>query len=235
MKIGFSTGSLYRTHDRISPQTFDIFRKVGCTALEILWHPLEDIEKIERLSREDFQGFKYISIHLPLLDESKKDLLSRIEKVHERLHFDAAILHPDEVKDWTFFKNTPLPLTIENMDARKAKCKNAADLQEVFQSIDINMTLDVAHAFDNDPSMQLGKELATTFQQRINEIHVSGYNYRDLHDPIHLSKQTQILDAIPSINLPIIIESVCLTVDEVQKEFDYISTYLQRNQLRITE
>ena len=230
MKIGFSTGCLHRTHDRISPKTFDIFRKVGCNAIELMWNQLEDIEKIERLSREDFNGFEYVSIHLPRLNESKKDLLTRIEKVHERLRFDAAVLHPDEITDWTFFKNITLPIAIENMDARKINCKNVGDLQKVFQNIDVKMTLDVAHVFDNDPSMQLGKELIGAFEKRIAEIHVSGYNYRDLHDPIHLSRQNQILDAIPLIDIPIIIESVCLNEDEARKEFEYISFYLKNRQ-----
>ena len=90
------------------------------------------------------------------------------------------------------------------------------------------MTYDVAHVFDNDPTMKLGKDLVSAFGERICEIHVSGYNYRELHDPIHLSKQNEILDAIPSLDLPIIIESVCLNEDEVRKEFEYISAYLQK-------
>ena len=185
---------------------------------------------MERLSREDFNGFEYISIHLPKLDESREEFLTRIEKVHERLRFNAAVLHPDQIEDWSFFKNTSLPISIENMDSRKAQCRNREDLQKVFQNIDAKMTLDVAHVFDNDPTMQLGKELATIFKERIVEVHVSGYNYRDLHDPIHLSKQTQILDAIPSTDIPIIIESVCLTADEVQKEIEYISSYLEHKE-----
>jgi hypothetical protein len=231
MKIGFSTGCLHKTHDRLSPQTFDIFRRIGCTAIELMWHLPEDIAELEKLTKNDLEGFEHVSIHLPksvFADINKtKKLLSRIKKVHKRLGFDSAVLHPDQISDWTFFKTTPLPIAIENMDTRKKNCKNVDDLQKVFQKINAKMVYDVAHVFDNDPTMKLGKDLVSAFGERICEIHLSGYNYRELHDPIHLSQQNEILDAIPSLDLPIIIESVCLNEDEVRKEFNYISSYLK--------
>lgn len=233
MKIGFGTGSLYKTHDRLSPKTFDVFRKIGCTAIELMWYLPEHISKLEQLTKKDLEGFEHISIHLPdfgaLNTDQIKSYISRLERVHERLGFAAAVLHPDKISGLvTIFQTTTLPIAIENMDARKAGCQNVDDLQKVFGTIDAKMTLDVAHVFDNDPSMQLGEKLTTAFGKRICEIHVSGYNYRDLHDPIHLSEQIQILDAIPSTNLPIIIESVCLSEDEARKEFEYITSYLKR-------
>lgn len=233
MKIGFSSGCLNKTHDRLSPKTFDILRNIGCNAIELMWRSPEGISKLEQLTKDDLKGFEYVSIHLPKsifannIDKTKH-FLSRIEQVHKHLEFDTAVLHPDQVSNWSFFQTTTLPIAIENMDARKKNCKNVKDLQKVFQNIDAKMVLDLAHTFDNDPTMKLGKDLVSAFGERICEIHISGYNYRELHDPIHLSKQTQILDAIPSTSLPIIIESVCLNEDEVRKEFEYIKNYLQK-------
>jgi PII-like signaling protein len=231
MKIGFSTGCLHKTHDRLSPKTFDILRKIGCTAIELMWRSPEYILKLEQLNKDDLRGFEYVSIHFPKLDFNQikqvKHLLSRIERVHERLSFDTVVLHPDEISNWSFIQTIALPIAIENMDTRKKSCKNVEDLQKVFQNINAKMIYDVAHVFDNDQTMKLGKDLVSAFSERICEIHVSGYNYRELHDPIHLSQQTQILDAIPSLDLPIIIESVCLNEEEVRKEFEYISNYLQ--------
>lgn len=231
MRIGFSSGCLYKIHPRLSPKIFDIFRNIGCTAIELMWHLPEDISKLERLTKDDLKGFEYVSVHLPksiFANINKtKHFLSRAEKVHKHLEFDAAVLHPDQVSDWSFFRETKLPIAIENMDIKKKNCKNVDDLQKIFQNINAKMILDVAHIFDNDPTMKLGEDLVSAFGERICEIHVSGYNYRELHDPIHLSKQTKILDAIPSSNLPIIIESVCLNEDEVGKEFEYITSYLK--------
>jgi hypothetical protein len=231
MKIGFSSGCLYKIHPRLSPKTFDIFRNIGCTAIELMWHLPEDISELEKLTKNDLKGFEYVSIHLPkavFADINKTEkLLSQIEEVHKRLGFDFAVLHPDQISNWTFFQTTTLSIAIENMDTRKKNCKNVDDLKKVFQKINARMTYDVAHVFDNDPTMKLGEDLVSAFEKRICEIHISGYNYRELHDPIHLSQQNEILDAIPSLDLPIIIESVCLNEDEVRKEFEYISNYLQ--------
>ena len=127
MKIGFSSGCLNKTHDRLSPETFDIFRNIGCTAIELMWHLPEDISKLEELTKNDLKGFEYVSIHLPksiFTDINKtKKLLPQIEKVHKRLDFDSAVLHPDQISDWTFFQTTTLPIAIENMDTRKKTAK----------------------------------------------------------------------------------------------------------------
>ncbi len=231
MQIGFSTGCLYKTHARLAPTTFDVFRKLGCTAIELMCQSPELISEIELLTLDDLRGFEHISIHLPKCDFGRTNeasrFLSRMESVHEKLGFSVAVLHPNEISDWSFLRKTTLPIAIENMDAGKKSCKTVEDMQKVFESIDVKMIFDVAHVFDNDPTMQLGKSLVAAFSERICEIHVSGYNYRELHDPIHLSRQNEILDIIPSTSLPIIIESCCLNEDEVKKEFDYISSYLQ--------
>ena len=44
---------------------------------------------------------------------------------------------------------------------------------------------------------------------------------------LSIEKQKEIIDVIPDKNLPIIIESVCETTEEIKEEFKYIKNHLK--------
>jgi len=82
-QIGFCHGVLFKTRDVYSKGNIDIFRKCGCTAIEINCHSYPEAEKLESmLSR--IGEFDYVSMHLPRdikykNDDKTKSLLAKID------------------------------------------------------------------------------------------------------------------------------------------------------------
>jgi len=224
MIIGFSSGCLHKTHDRFVRETFDVFRNLGCNALEIMFHDFEDAEKLEALSPEDIRGFEYVSLHAPAFERipegELRGVLEKIERACLRLGIDSVVMHPDKFKDWGVISEFAIPLAIENMDNRKESCKNAEDLRKIFEETDARMVLDLNHCFSNDPSMKLADELIEVFQDRIVEIHLSGFE--TFHDPLFKTRQQEILEKVFDKDILIIIESGCETVEDAKKEYAYI-------------
>jgi uncharacterized protein (UPF0276 family) len=69
------------------------------------------------------------------------------------------------------------------------------------------LTLDVQHAYVNDPTMSIAYQLQQYYGDRIVEYHVSGYDKPYLHHPLVQTQQTTICDAIIFRDKPMIIES----------------------------
>lgn len=239
MLLGFSTGCLHKTHNTLAKETLLIFREMGCNAIEIMWRDAEDdLMKILELDDEFWKQFKHISLHTPAFDAYSDvkiaELLETIAKVHEKINFQMVVIHPYEAMNWDIFRQVDLPFAIENMDWRKDFGKYADSLKDIFSKFDVSMALDLNHCYTNDPSMKLSEELANTFGDRIKEIYLSGFG--TYHDPIYKTKQKEILEAIPGNNFPIIIESVCETIEDVKNEFEYVKNYLEnRNQQKDAE
>jgi hypothetical protein len=230
MKLGFSTGCLYRTHDSLALETFDVFRKIGANAIELMWHEKEDELKLLKIEKKDLEGFSYVSLHAPALDNLSEAEIVRILEIileaHKKIIFDAIVLHPYETMNWDIFKQYELPFLIENMDWRKDFGKYADSLKDIFEKFDVSMVLDLNHCFTNDPSMHLASDMHDSFGGRIKEIHLSGFE--TFHEPLFKTKQEEILKAIPNKNLPIIIESVFDSADEAKQEFEYVKNFLER-------
>ncbi|MCX6728423.1 MAG: hypothetical protein NTV39_01480 [Candidatus Saccharibacteria bacterium] len=233
MIIGFSTGCLYNTHDSLDPATIDLFRRGGCNAIEIMIHRLPDIERFIKLKASDIKGFKYTSVHAPIYREGKKSeyikAMKAIEKMHREVPFDAVVLHPDMFDDFSFLKDIGLPFAVENMDSRRESCKNVEDLQKVFTIFDVPMVFDINHSFTNDPTMELSDDLVKAFKPKIKELHISGFG--TFHEPLFKTKQDMIISAVPNVDLPIIIESVLDSADEIDIELGYIKQHLTMGHL----
>ena len=228
MKIGFSTKCL-KNYDRFAPETFDIFRKMGCNAIEIAWRKnIDEFKKIAKIKPEDLAGFEYVSIHAPSFYRFNEieivSMLQKLTEINDRLKFKAVVLHPYETMNWDIFRQFDLPFVIENMDWRKDFGKYVDSLEDIFSKFDAPMVLDLNHRYTNDPSMRLARDMAETFGGRIEEIHLSGFE--TFHEPLFRTKQTEILQAIPDKRLPIIIESGCGNIKEAKKEFEYVKNFL---------
>jgi hypothetical protein len=230
MLLGFSTGCLHKTHDRLASTTFDIFRNLGANAIEIMWHEGEEYPRLLDIDPRSLECFKYVSIHTPSFerfsDAEIVKMLEALAKAHERIGFRSVVLHPYETMKWAIFRQFDLPFMIENMDWRKDFGKYVESLEDIFMKFDVPMVLDVNHCYTNDPSMRLAYEMVDTLGRRIREIHVSGFE--QFHEPIHRTQQTEILEAIPNRNIPIIIESGCDGIEEAKNELAYVRTWLER-------
>lgn len=223
MLLGFSTGSLYKTHELISKEAFEAIRSLGCNAIELNCRNEDEILKLlTTIKPNDLAGFEYVSLHAPnVVNVNTLELLQRAQEI---FHFKAIVIHPDEVENWEIFSRFELPFAIENMDWRKERGKYVDSLQTVFEKMDSKMVLDVNHCFTNDPSMLLAKDMVAEFGSRISQVHLSGFE--TFHEPLFKTGQVEIMDAIPDKNLPIIIESGCETIEDAKKEFEYVKNYL---------
>ena len=73
--------------------------------------------------------------------------------------------------------------------------------------------------------MELAREFIKEFGDRLAEIHLSGYI--KYHELIYVTKQREILEAIPELNIPIILEGVCTREHHDRKrEVNYVREYL---------
>ena len=231
MLLGFATGDLYKTHQRLSLETFDAYRKIGANAIELTIAGMDEAPKLLEFEQKDFAGFRYVSIHAPSFDRFDinstikfRETLDIFEKFCGKVRVNAIVFHPDEIGEWAIFDNYTFPVLIENMDWKKEIGKYVESMQEVFGKCDAPMVLDLNHCFTNDPTMSLAHEMIDAFRERIMEIHLSGYEKS--HDPLFQTQQTEILEAIFDQNIPIIIESECDSVEDAKKEFEYVRTFL---------
>ena len=73
--------------------------------------------------------------------------------------------------------------------------------------------------------MDLARELTARFHDRLSEIHLSGFV--ESHEPLCVTGQKFILEAVPNGNAPIIIESVCADEKQMLSELAYILANLR--------
>jgi hypothetical protein len=225
MFLGFSTGSLHKVYENISKENFEVFRSLGCNAIEIYCLDDKDLEKlILEIKPGDLGGFSYVSLHAPMI--TNIETLELLQKAHDIFHFNLVVIHPDEIESWNIFSKFTFPFAIENMDWKKEIGKYLESMQDIFSKIDAPMVFDVNHCYTNDPSLRLAHDMAEMFKDKIKEIHLSGFE--KYHEPLFKTKQLEILQAIPDKNVPIIIESECETIEDVKKELDYIKKFLER-------
>jgi endonuclease IV len=200
-------------------------------------HGVEDTKKLLKIRKADLRGFEYVSIHSPIYkgkeyETEYRNVLKIIEKVRDEIGFKIVVIHPEQFENFDLLKEFDLPYAVENMDHRKAKYKNVEDFVELFKDFDTKFVLDMNHVYVNDKTMKLAEDFADAFGDRLVECHVSGFEI--LHDALYLTKQIEILAAIPNKNLPIIVESGGNPEGILEKEFDYVKKYLESDNRNLT-
>lgn len=232
--IGMSTGVLYKSIPSMSQRIIDIQKSIGCNAIEMGCIRKERLLELSNLNAEDIRShFGHLSIHAPTdlkygANEETEGILNLIAEAHRRFHFDLVVFHPENVEDWSVFDNLPFPVGIENADWRKDFGRTVEDMDKVFKKVDLGFVLDVNHCFSNDKSTELAAEFVAQFSDRLREIHLSGF--AKYHEPICVTKQLEIMEAVPIGNIPIIIESVCGDEDELGRELIYVKNYFNRKE-----
>ncbi len=229
-KIGFSTGALHKHQNTVN--ALKTIARAGCECVELGFVRCERLQWgwLEQVERVDLDSFSYVSFHAPKHDygsnETTKVILNTIAAFHTKIRaLDVVVIHPDPIQDFSALEDSGLPIGIENMDRRKTTGQRPESLQPILSRYpDWKLVLDVNHVFTNDPSMQLANRLRQTFQQRIAQIHLSGY--REYHEPLFKTQQTDIIEAAKGLKVPIIIESV-LSPDSLVRERDYVLAKLE--------
>lgn len=229
-KIGFSHGVLYRVLPVYTKEAFDIYANAGSEIIEVCLAKAGEVEKLKDVV-QFVEKYPYKSIHLPTdikyrNDDATKELLDKVLKFCNIINTDLILVHPDLVEDWSVFEDYPLNWAVENMDNRKQSFQGVEDLKKFFEKHgNWKMVLDLNHCYSNNKSMRLSEDFINAFQNRIVEIHLSGFV--GYHEPLFKTKQKEIMDFCKKIDAPIIIESTFDSVDEVVQEISYIKNYLE--------
>ena len=196
---------------------------MGCNAIA-LHCPIDEFYLMDELEQGDLKDFDFVVFHSSCGTENL-NILSTIQGFHNKLQFDAIVIHPKEDSNWNDLKSYNMPFSIENMDERKKIGRTLESMKEIMSKSDYKMTLDINHCYVNDPTLKLAEDLWNEFKDRISHFHLSGYKER--HDPLIVTKQTGFIDFMKDKNKPIIIESVCKDLDQAKKEFNYIVSHLE--------
>ncbi len=234
--IGFSTGAFHEFAPPVSREAINICWKLGVEAIEIGCLESDFLDMLLELNRNDFSGFKYISLHAPTkgisygCNKLATTARDKIYGAHCEIGFDNIILHPNRVEDPGIFAGLNLPISFENTDSRKEKFGCPDDFKALLEYCrrikgGDKITLDLAHLFDRDSSMSLVGRFFQKFQDKICEIHVSGFDGHH-HVPVYMSGQDNIIYSCPTGKTPVIIESVCQNFNQAEKELQHIKSLL---------
>lgn len=229
IKLGFSTGTFYRHCD--TAEALQVFKNNNISVVELGFlkpETIMDDSLLEQITPELLKNFEYVSLHAPKFvykdNEQTKSIFERIERINSIRKLDAVVFHPDLVEDFDIFNQVGFQVAFENMDNRKKIFKTPRELENlVSKNEKFNAVLDLNHVYVNDNTMSLAEEFHKTIEDKLVEYHISGY--KELHDPLYLTKQLEIINAIQRKDIPIIVESV-LSLNEISLEKEYVSNYL---------
>lgn len=234
MLVGFSTGFMYKEINPVSMRALNVCKGVSQEAIELncVKGLSDNGEVITNISSDDLKGFKYVSLHAPTVkiryknDTSTHKLLSKLSEICRVLPIKLVVFHPDVVDCWEIFSEYQIPYAFENLDIRKCFGQTVDEMETVFQRLDCKFVLDLNHCFTIDPTMQIAEKMIKKFGDRLSEIHLSGYT--SYHDLLYKTRQIEIMNPLKGINVPIILESCCNNLTDLQKEYDFVSSYLRK-------
>ena len=170
--------------------------------------------------------FSRVSIHTPNLKWKwvAERILWKIRILVKKLNIKNIVIHPDQIADFDVFEEfKDLPLSIENMDNDKLFWQTLEDIWPILDKYNfLWLTLDLQHCFVNDNSMKLAENFHKRYGNRIVEYHISWYNKEFVHYKLYETKQDRIIKSWIKKNIPTIIESTFDSVDDVDKELNYI-------------
>jgi len=238
MLLGFQTGVLYKFVQPTSKEVIRVCQELGGNAIELNASRIERINFLKQITKSDIKGFKYISIHGPrseFMDSrsapEQKKILGIFQSAYERLHYNCLIFHPGEwlIKKGSILKKYSLPVAIENMDWRNKFGISVKDIHKILRNTDFKFVLDLNHCYTHDKTMKLAQDFYNNFKDRISHFHLSGFGgSKNDHIPLYKTKQLEIIKAIPNLDLPIMLESVCKNIEEAKKEIEYVRSVLSR-------
>ncbi len=126
------------------------------------------------LAAEPGLPHRYVSVHGPVKGRARSDAVLVEALAALPGWVDAIVLHPDTIAEPAHYAPLGDRLVIENMDARKATGRTAAELEPLFAALpEAGFCLDVAHVDSLDPTLALGDDLLDAFGARLRHVHVS--------------------------------------------------------------
>jgi endonuclease IV len=208
MNIGFSTGSLAQSDFK---KAIEMQERCGANAIELsALRESEIIVLLDEMDNLNLEPFKYVSFHAPskLTNLKEGQLIELLSVLLDKAI--SIVVHPDIITDFNAWRIFEDQLYIENMDKRKPIGQTASHLDYIFGKLPhASLCFDLAHAKQVDPSMLEATLIATKFNDRIKQLHISDVNSLSKHERLNLEAVLAFRKLRRYLNedVPIIIES----------------------------
>jgi sugar phosphate isomerase/epimerase len=233
---GFSTGALYRIVMPLE-EKIDKLHTLGASAIElgiITPEVLRNFRLTPEL-RKMVKRFDYISIHGPFIEArygrngETKEVTDRLRELCDELPVGGIVVHPDLVDDFEALEKTGLPIIIENMDRRHTVGISPEYIRKLKDNYDFGFVLDLQHAYEQDTSMSMAKEMIEVMGGRLRHMHVSGCLGEDGHVPVHMAENRDNIVRVlqQGIRVPKIFEGVFVDrIDRtISRELSFVGKY----------
>jgi hypothetical protein len=129
--------------------------------------------------------FRFVSVHAPTkhVRTPEPELVAQLAELPAWV--DAIVVHPDTIEDPAPYRRLGSALVLENMDARKADGRTAAELAPWFTALPAaGFCLDIAHVRSIDPTLAEADRLLDRFGPRLRHVHVSSVDEECHHVPL---------------------------------------------------
>lgn len=220
--IGFSTGALAKGDYRRGLQMQRPLSRARVIELSALRdHELQPL--LDGLGSLDLSGLDYVSVHAPskLRTLSEREVFERLEALPPQWPI---IVHPCIIRTRALWRSLGPRLCIENMDNRKTRGRNTAELRELFAEYpEASFCLDVGHARQIDPTMAIALLMLFEHGDRLCQLHVSDVGPRGEHQPVRALARwafSRVARLVPA-DCPLIIESV-VSEEGMEAEIDAV-------------
>jgi len=235
-KIGFTTGSLYRSNIPFD-QRIGIYHSLGADAIELGFATPDQLfgYQLPKQTIADLSKFEFVSIHAPWKevvydsDSTTQEIITKLRLICDQLSIQGLVLHPDTIRDLDILDQSGLPFLLENMDIRKPYGTHPEHIEELKRESDLGFVFDVQHAYEHDSSMQLARELVEVMGDRLKHMHVSGSGESEIHVPTYCAVNREAIAEILElgIGVPKILEGILLEDIEnlARSELEFIRTY----------
>lgn len=226
MEIGFSTGALGGS-DVL--RGFELARDAGVSAVELSALRGPELDPLlawlgQESTARALAPFAHVSVHAPGRFEPGQE--ARVARALEETLVPRQIpfvLHPNAVGEPSLWRPLGPLVRIENMDGRKPTGRTADELRGFFRELpEARLCLDLAHAWQIDPTGDEARRIVDAFGDRLAEIHLSGITTEARHRRLGHANGTLIRFAgslrprLPE-GIPVILESP-IEPDEIAEE-----------------
>jgi hypothetical protein len=135
--------------------------------------------------------FLFVSVHAPSKGLNGDEMAHVVALCSIPAWVDAIVVHPDTIGDPALYRQLGRRLVVENMDTRKNAGHRPDDLALLFDELPLaRLCLDVAHAKDVDPTMEVASEILRRFSSRLSHVHVSSLDETQHHVSLTAEDET---------------------------------------------